>query len=209
MKQVKENVSSTSIYIAFELLENDLFDYSKRFPDGVLPLPQVKEMMKQLFAGVDFMHSHKILHRDLKPQNLLISSQGVLKITDFGLSRVYDVAAPLTSTVVTLWYRAPEVLLGKTYSSPVDMWSCGAIFAELLLGYPLIQGDSELQQLHLTIRMIGCPEESEWPQDSHVQWPNLPSNVAVGFSALIPRLREEDALHGLQLLEVRTFGVWR
>ena len=69
-------------------------------------------MMFQMLRGVDFLHSHRIIHRDLKPQNLLITRDGRIKITDFGLARIYDFYSLLTSVVVTLWYRSPEVLLG-------------------------------------------------------------------------------------------------
>lgn len=93
------------------------------------------------------MHSHRIIHRDLKPQNLLISSQGHLKIADFGLAKVYDFDMKLTSVVVTLWYRAPEVLLAQPYNSSVDIWSAGCIIAEMFTRQALFPGKSEVNQL--------------------------------------------------------------
>ena len=106
--------------------------------------------MWQILSGVDFLHSHRIVHRDLKPQNILVSRDGQVKLADFGLARIYDFSSLLTTVVsgviiiiiiiiiimlqvVTLWYRSPEILLGTTYATPVDLWSCGCILAELYL----------------------------------------------------------------------------
>lgn len=89
----------------------------------------------------------RIIHRDLKPSNLLISSQGQLKIADFGLAKTYDFEMRLTSVVVTLWYRAPEVLLSQSYNSKVDVWSAGCIIAEMYAKRALFPGTSEGNQL--------------------------------------------------------------
>jgi cyclin-dependent kinase 4 len=82
-----------------------------------------QRLSRELLNGIDFLHSHRIIHRDLKPSNLLISSQGSLKIADFGLAKTYDFEMRLTSVVVTLWYRSPEILLCQSYNSAVDVWS--------------------------------------------------------------------------------------
>lgn len=86
-----------------------------------------QRLSSELLNGIDFLHSHRIIHRDLKPSNLLISSQGRLKICDFGLAKTYDFSMRLTSVVVTLWYRAPEILMTLPYNSKVDIWSAGCI----------------------------------------------------------------------------------
>ncbi|KTF82695.1 hypothetical protein cypCar_00050504, partial [Cyprinus carpio] len=91
------------------------------------------DVMRQLLSGLDFLHTNTVIHRDLKPDNVLVSSRGEVKIADFGLARIYTYHIALTPCVVTLWYRAPEVLLQSSYMSSVDMWSAGCIFAELFL----------------------------------------------------------------------------
>ncbi|KAG2585340.1 hypothetical protein PVAP13_6KG384006 [Panicum virgatum] len=122
--------------------------------------------MYQLCKGVAFVHGRGVLHRDLKPHNLLMDRKTMaLKIADLGLSRAITV--PLkkyTHEILTLWYRAPEVLLGaRHYSTPVDMWSVGCIFAELVTNNPLFPGDSELQQLLHIFKLLGTPNEQVWP----------------------------------------------
>ena len=108
----------------------------------------IKSFLYQLLKGVAYCHSKLVLHRDLKPQNLLISRQGQLKIADFGLARPFG--APVRSyspEVVTLWYRSPDILLGsKFYSTSIDMWSIGCIFAEMVTGRPLASGNTVFDQ---------------------------------------------------------------
>jgi cyclin-dependent kinase 1 len=105
------------------------------------------------------------MHRDLKPQNLLVSSNGRLKLADFGLARSFcPPIRPLTHEVVTLWYRPPEILLGsETYAPPMDVFAIGAIFVEMVTKRPLFPGDSEIDQLYKIFRQLGTPDESVWP----------------------------------------------
>lgn len=115
---------------------------------------QVKCLMLQLLSGTAYLHDMWVLHRDLKTSNILMNNRGELKICDFGLSRQF--AAPLkayTPLVVTLWYRAPELLLGtKLYSTPIDMWSLGCIMGELILNQPLLPGTQEWDEVRMEHR---------------------------------------------------------
>ncbi len=106
----------------------------------------MKCLMVQLLSGLDHMHKNWIFHRDLKTSNLLYSNDGILKICDFGLARKFgSPLRPYTNLVVTLWYRAPELLLGQeTYDPSIDIWSVGCIMAELILKDPLMMGKGEL-----------------------------------------------------------------
>jgi cyclin-dependent kinase len=106
-----------------------------------------------------------VLHRDLKPQNLLINREGILKLADFGLARAFGIPVKnFTHEVVTLWYRAPDVLMGsKNYSTSVDIWSVGCIFAEIVTHKPLFAGNNEEEQLAKIFSIRGTPSEEEWP----------------------------------------------
>jgi serine/threonine protein kinase len=101
----------------------------------------------------------------MKPQNLLLNRQGLIKLCDFGLARAFTI--PLrsyTHEVVTLWYRAPEILLGsQLYSIGVDVWAVGCIVAEMFAGRPLFPGDSEIDELHWIFKVLGTPDERVWP----------------------------------------------
>lgn len=156
--------SETKLYLVFEFLDQDLKKYMDNAPPLGISLPLVKSYMHQLLQGIAFCHAQRTLHRDLKPQNLLINADGAIKLADFGLARAFGV--PLrtyTHEVVTLWYRAPEILLGcKYYSTAVDVWSLGCIFAEMLTRRALFPGDSEIDQLFRIFRTLGTPDETVW-----------------------------------------------
>ncbi|KAF3097221.1 Cyclin-dependent kinase catalytic subunit [Orbilia oligospora] len=154
------------LYLVFEFLDMDLKKYMETVPKGVPLEPGlVKKFMSQLCSGVKFCHGRRILHRDLKPQNLLIDSHLNLKLADFGLARAFGV--PLrtyTHEVVTLWYRAPEILLGsKQYSTGIDTWSIGCIFAEMVTRRPLFPGDSEIDEIFKIFSILGTPDDATWP----------------------------------------------
>ncbi|CAI9106655.1 OLC1v1005858C1 [Oldenlandia corymbosa var. corymbosa] len=167
--KLKEMVISpgpdNGIYMVFEYMDHDLTGLLDR-PGIRFSVPQVKCYMRQLLTGVHYCHANRVLHRDIKSSNLLIDNNGNLKLADFGLSRRYlnDVNANLTNRVVTLWYRAPELLLGATkYGPAIDMWSVGCVFAELLMGKTIFPGKDEPQQLNLIFGLCGSPDEKNWP----------------------------------------------
>jgi cyclin-dependent kinase 2 len=152
------------LFLVFEFIEQDLKRHLDSFP-GQLPDMTVKNYMYQILTGLLWCHSHRVLHRDLKPQNILIDRRSVVKLADFGLARAFGLPInTLTHEVVTLWYRAPEILLGaKQYSAPVDIWSVGCIFAELAHKKPFFMGDSEIDQLFKIFRVLGTPYEENFP----------------------------------------------
>ncbi|XP_072998644.1 probable serine/threonine-protein kinase At1g54610 [Typha latifolia] len=156
--------ASPSLYLVFEYMDHDLAGLTAA--TGVnFSLPQVKCYMRQLLSGLEHCHNHHVLHRDIKSSNLLLSKTGILKIADFGLATSYDPdnMKPMTSKVVTLWYRPPELLLGAThYGVGVDLWSVGCIFAELLTGQPIFPGRTEVEQLHKIFKLCGSPSEDYW-----------------------------------------------
>ncbi|NXR81966.1 CDK18 kinase, partial [Pycnonotus jocosus] len=149
---------------SFPLQDNDLKQYLENC-GNLMSVHNVKIFMFQLLRGLAYCHGRKILHRDLKPQNLLINERGELKLADFGLARAKSVPTKTYSNeVVTLWYRPPDVLLGSTeYSTPIDMWGVGCIHYEMVSGRPLFPGSTVKEELHLIFRLLGTPTEDTWP----------------------------------------------
>lgn len=179
--------------LVFEFLDQDLKKYLDVCDNG-LELPIMKSFLYQLLMGVAYCHHHRVLHRDLKPPNLLINREGQLKLADFGLARAFGIPVrSYTHEVVTLWYRAPDVLMGsRRYSTPVDLWSVGCIFAEMANGKPLIAGTSEADQLERIFRLLGTPSQADYPEivdlpDYHPNLPRYPPPPN-GFAGLVPTL---------------------
>ncbi|KAF9097115.1 Cyclin-dependent kinase 3 [Mortierella sp. GBA35] len=194
----------SKLFLVFEFLELDLKKYMDTRPNTSntgLPMEQVKEYLFQLIQGVEFCHARRILHRDLKPQNLLIDENRRLKLADFGLARAFGI--PLrtyTHEVITLWYRAPEILMGsRHYSTAVDMWSVGCIFAEMITKKPLFPGDSEIDEMFKIFKILGTPNETVWPGVSELKdWnPEFPKWARKDLREQVPGLNDE----GLDLLE--------
>jgi len=190
----------SKLYLVFEFVEQDLKKYMDSVPSLLNPI-LVKSYTYQLLRGIAYCHSHRVLHRDLKPQNLLIDRLGALKLADFGLARAFGVPIrTYTHEVVTLWYRAPEILLGsRTYSTPIDIWSVGCIFAEMSTKRPLFPGDSEIDELFRIFRVLGTPTEETWPSVSKLPdyKPTFPCWAQQPLAKLVPTL---DPL-GLDLLD--------
>jgi cyclin-dependent kinase len=153
---------NNKLYLVFEYMERDLKMHMERVN---LSAPMVKSFMMQLLKGLEFCHANRVMHRDLKPHNILIDANGNLKIADFGLARVFSLPErKYTHEITTLWYRAPEVMLGAPhYTAAVDIWAAGAIFVEMInKGTPLFPGDSEVDQLLRIFRILGTPTEETW-----------------------------------------------
>lgn len=155
----------SALYLVFEYLDMDLRVFLKRNGPYLDPMA-LKNAAYQCVSGTEFCHGIRILHRDLKPQNVLVDREGRrLKLADFGLARAFSV--PLrayTHEVVTLWYRAPEILLGqRKYATPTDIWSLGCIIAEMATGQALFPGDSEIDTIFKIFRMLGTPTDEVWP----------------------------------------------
>ncbi|XP_065856109.1 cyclin-dependent kinase C-2 C-like [Euphorbia lathyris] len=157
---------SGSVYLVFEYMEHDLAGLSSS-PEIKFSESQIKCYIKQLLCGIEHCHTRGVMHRDIKVSNILVNNDGILKIGDFGLANVLSEKNKhqLTSRVVTLWYRPPELLMGSTsYGVSVDLWSVGCVFAELLLGKPLFKGRTEVEQLHKIFKLCGSPSDEYWKQ---------------------------------------------
>ncbi|KZF22731.1 kinase-like protein [Xylona heveae TC161] len=152
------------VFLVMDFLEHDLKTLQDDMAEPFLP-SETKTLMLQLVSAVEFLHSNWILHRDLKTSNLLMNNRGQMKVADFGMARYFGDPPPkMTQLVVTLWYRAPELLLGEAnYGPAIDLWSIGCIFGELLTKEPLLQGKNEVDQLSKIFELCGIPTEESWP----------------------------------------------
>jgi negative regulator of the PHO system len=210
MKELKhENIVSlhdvihteNKLMLVFEYMDKDLKKYmDSRGDRGALDAVTIKSFMWQLLKGIAFCHENRVLHRDLKPQNLLINTKGQLKLADFGLARAFGIPVnTFSNEVVTLWYRAPDVLLGsRTYNTSIDIWSAGCIMAEMYTGRPLFPGTTNEDQLQKIFRLMGTPSERTWPGISQFQEykSNWPVFATQDLRVLLPQI---DPI-GLQLL---------
>ena len=156
--------NNNKLYLLFEFAEYDLRKYLEEYENKNLDEETIKSFLYQILDALAYCHSKKIIHRDLKPQNSLLTKNLKIKIGDFGLARVFSIPIrPYTKEVLTLWYRAPELLLGiNEYSTPVDIWSVGCIFAELILKRPLFKGDCEFEQIMKIYGILGTPKIEDW-----------------------------------------------
>jgi len=210
MKELKhENIVSlhdvihteNKLMLVFEYMDKDLKKYmDSRGERGALDPATIKSFMYQLLRGIAFCHENRVLHRDLKPQNLLINNKGQLKLADFGLARAFGIPVnTFSNEVVTLWYRAPDVLLGsRTYNTSIDIWSAGCIMAEMYSGRPLFPGTTNEDQLQRIFRLMGTPSERSWPGISTFPEykPNFPVYPTQDLRMILPQIDTQ----GLNLL---------
>lgn len=192
-----ENERQMLVYLVFEHVDQDLSTYIERCPSPGLSPERIKDIIYQLLTGLDFLHFNRVMHRDLKPQNVLISNQGIVKLADFGLARIYTNHMTLTSVVVTLWYRPPEVLLSQSYGTAVDVWSCGCILAELYKRKPLFPGENDVDQLAKIFEVIGSPPQAKWPAEVSLPWSSFNFYKGVPLSDVVP----ETCMDGIDLLQ--------
>jgi len=183
------------LFLVFEFMKMDLKEYldTLKKNNRLIDPELAKSYMFQMMCALCFCHSRRVIHRDLKPQNLLIDVSGNIKLADFGLARAFSIPVRVyTHEVVTMWYRAPEILLGqKKYSTPVDIWSIGAIFAEMMTNKPLFPGDSEIDQMFKIFRVLGTPTNAVWPgcetlDDYKKEFPKFVT------SGVVQRLRDQN-----------------
>jgi len=158
----------TTFYLVFDFCEHDLAGLLSNI-NVKFSLGEIKKVMQQMCEGLFFIHNNKIIHRDMKAANILITKQGILKLADFGLARAISINKQghpnrYTNRVVTLWYRPPELLLGeRNYGPAVDMWGAGCIMAEMWTRSPIMQGNTEQHQLTLIAQLCGAISAEVWP----------------------------------------------
>jgi non-specific serine/threonine protein kinase len=195
--------TENKLSLVFEFMDQDLkkyMDSTARVTHGALDANTIKSFMYQLLRGISYCHENRVLHRDLKPQNLLINKHNQLKLGDFGLARAFGIPVnTFSNEVVTLWYRAPDVLLGsRMYSTSIDIWSAGCIMAEMYTGRPLFPGTNNEDQLQKIFRLLGTPNEQSWPNIS--QFPEYkPPQVIYPIQHISQILATVDSC-GLDLL---------
>lgn len=183
-----------TLTLVIEFVERDLSHYLNEC-DHTLNMHNVRLFLYQLLRGLKYCHDRRVLHRDLKPQNILITAQGILKLADFGLARAKSLPTKtFTNEVVTLWYRAPDVLLGNVdYGTSIDIWGVGCIFFEMATGYAPFQGLNSRKQIESIFEIIGTPSGQLWPgfkedlEKCSISLPNFPGR---DLRSLTPRLED-------------------
>jgi serine/threonine protein kinase len=187
----------THLCLVFEFLPMSVEDIIST-SSSYLPISDVKSFGFMLFQALNHCHSLRIIHRDVKPANILVTRSGTLKLGDFGLARVYDPAssASLSHQVSTRWYRAPELLFASRHYTPaVDVWSAAVVVAELFTLSPLFPGSNDIDQLYRVFQIMGSPSTDVWqgvdrlPDFDKISFPNM---KPVDLSLLMAHARPDD-----------------
>lgn len=197
--------SSETFTLVFEYCETDLSRYIKK-KNGSLLMAEIKSFSYQLIDSVSYIHSNSIIHRDIKPQNILVTNQLKIKLGDFGLSLLLNVPHEnLSHEVVTLWYRAPEILLqDDEYGKASDLWSVGCVLCEMILGKPLFPGSNEKDQIVRIFNVLGTPDKCGW--DKAFQMKGYPDGCrkkeGIGIRAILPENSNNELINLIENLLV-------
>ncbi|CAK7209263.1 serine/threonine protein kinase, CMGC, CDC2/CDK sub [Sporothrix eucalyptigena] len=166
-------VEKNDCFMVFEYLSHDLNGLLSH-PTFKMDYAQKKHMALQLFQGLDYLHRRGVLHRDIKAANILVSSDGILKLADFGLARFFAKHHQLdySNRVITIWYRSPELLLGETrYGPAVDIWSAACVLMEIFTHRPIFPGNGgEISQIQKIYSILGTPSKHDWPELTDMPW---------------------------------------
>lgn len=166
-------VEKNECFMVFEYLSHDLTGLINH-PTFTLTLAHKKDLAKQMFEGLNYLHHRGVLHRDIKAANILISNRGLLKFADFGLARFFSKSRQLdyTNRVITIWYRPPELLLGETrYGPAVDVWSAACVCMEMFNKKAVFPGEGgELSQMDKLYNCLGTPTRADWPDVVEMPW---------------------------------------
>mmetsp|Transcript_120090 Transcript_120090/g.339799 ORF Transcript_120090/g.339799 Transcript_120090/m.339799 type:complete len:470 (-) Transcript_120090:170-1579(-) len=191
LRELLRSQRDGSLFFVFEFLDSDLRRLIKEHPQGLPEETGAIELMRQLLVGLAHIHQHGFFHRDVKPENILFDpARQTIRIADFGEARSLRARPPFTDYVGTRWYRAPECLLRDcNYSSPVDLWAAGLVFAELLRGSPVFMGTSSVDQLHKIFAVLGLPQLADWPEFQRLSEGirfRLPEQGPCGWRRVLP-----------------------
>jgi cell division cycle 2-like protein len=170
LREIVVGDSLRDVYLVMEFLEHDMKTLQENMTEPFM-ISEIKTLMLQITSAIDYLHTNWVLHRDLKTSNILMNNRGEIKIADFGMARRFGDPPPpnMTQLVVTLWYRAPELLLGADqYNETVDIWSLGCILGELCKNEPILQGQNEVDELAKIFALCGVPDEKSWPKFRHL-----------------------------------------
>lgn len=197
-------VEKNDCYMVFEYLSHDLTGLLNH-PTFKLDQAHKKDLAKQLFEGLDYLHRRGVLHRDIKAANILVSNTGQLKLADFGLARFYAKRSKLdyTNRVITIWYRSPELLLGETqYGPAVDIWSAACVLVEIFTRHAIFPGDGgEINQLDKIYNVLGTPTVQDWPGIVDMQWFELLRPTERKPSTFEEKYKDRVSPMGFELLQ--------
>jgi len=173
-----------NLNLVYEYMTSDLEAIIRDKANLRLRAADIKAYMQAILEGIAACHKYWIIHRDVKPNNILLGPEGQVKLADFGAGRIFGSPndRKFTTQVFARWYRAPELLFdSQRYSSAVDIWGVGCVFAELMLRRPWLPGKNDLQQLSLIFEALGTPTEEQWPGMK-----SLPTASQVVFKPIAP-----------------------